>query len=522
MSLTSHIKNPTSPVRVWLEERFPSVGEALTGLRAAMPADLDARTIRPAAGVTHSTVGMAMDYRIRYHLAVTPSDELVATHGAKSLVEQHLNEHDMYNRALWRGPEVGGFRVSGISSLKDPDLAHLSPGAFFTLLDSLLDDIRPVGRSLDAESEERLDRACAVLALYEEVYRTGRIWPTSPLASVPMEASADQVLAIIPRPWTEDIAAVCARLFAEVPLIGPAILNPTFALSRGVGGADADLVLNGCLLDIKSTVNTRLDRIWLLQLLGYTLLDSDDACHIDSVGILFARQAVMTQWPLGPLLDAAAGTDRPPLSAMRADFAEFLSTLARPMGPMRIVVMAPMVPNPSTQADRAPKPSSNVGPHPATLDTIGLEDAAAVTGRSRSAIRRAIADGRLAAIPPRTNHPAGNGSGFRMSRKEVEALFPPTPEARARVHLCGSECDGPQHVSYVAAQLADLDSAEDFLRQIYHLGALVAEDCRPSEASTDGLLRMTLFYVRRVVSVPPDYPWQSWRVVWRDQGSATV
>ena len=50
-----------------------------------------------------------------------------------------------------------------------------------------------------------------------------------------MRMSAEDVLATIPASWTDDIAAVCGRLLSQVPLTGKAILNPTFALSRGVG-----------------------------------------------------------------------------------------------------------------------------------------------------------------------------------------------------------------------------------------------------------------------------------------------
>lgn len=334
MSLTSHLKDASSPVRSWLDARFPDLGPALKMLRAGMPPDLEARTIRPVAGVPPTTLGMAIDYRIRYHLAVTPSQDLVAAHGATILLEQHLNEFEPENPALWRHSRVltGGIRVSGVPDLADPEVAHLAPAAFFQALDRLLADTNPVGRTLDAVSEERLDRACAVLALYEEVFRTGRVWPTSLLASIPMDASADAIFELIPRDWTDDIAVVCSRLFAEVPLTGNAILNPTFALSLGVGGADADLVLGGCLLDIKATVNPRLDRAWLLQLLGYTLLDSDNACNIDAVGILLARQAVMARWPLEPLLDATAGSARPSIGSMRADFARVVTTLSVPRG----------------------------------------------------------------------------------------------------------------------------------------------------------------------------------------------
>jgi hypothetical protein len=328
MSLTSHLDNRSDPIRVWLEARFPDLGPTLKTLRASMPADVEERTIRPGAGVPPGTMGTAIDYRIRYHLAITPWERLIAADGAKMLLERYLNEFEPENPALWRNPATAsGLRVSGLSSLDDYELAHLGPSAFFGALDQLIAEMQPVGRTLDAASEDRLDRVCAVLALYEEVFRTGRVWPTTPLASAPMAASADEVLAMIPRSWTDDIAAVCARVFAEVPLRGTAILNPTFALSRGVGGADADLVLDGCLIDIKCTVKPGLQQLWLLQLLGYLFLDSDDARHINGLGILLARQAVMARWPLGWLLDELTGSARPSLEAMRGEFAGVVATL---------------------------------------------------------------------------------------------------------------------------------------------------------------------------------------------------
>jgi hypothetical protein len=532
MSLTSHIKDSSSPIRAWLDSSFPTLVEALNALRADMPSDLDARTIRPVAGVPLSTIGIAIDYRIRYHLAVTPTEDLVAGHGATILLEQHLNEFEPENPALWRDTRTGpdGMQVSGRPLLADPAVAHLAPAAVFQAIDRLVADTQPVGRTLDADTEQRLDRACAVLALYEEVFRTKVVAPTSPLAAISMEASADAVFARIPRSWIDDIAAVCGRLLATVALTGEAILNPTFALSRDVGGADADLVLGGCLIDVKSTLNPRLDPVWLRQLLGYALLDSDNVCHIDSLGVLLARQAVMTRWPLEALLDAAAGSSRPSFETMRADFAGVVSTLGGrpgkgPSGPRtassgtRPMIMRIKFPAWITGGSGPTQPTL-LGPHPSTLDVIGLAEAEELTGRSRSVIRRVIANGRLAAIPPRSDHPAGYGSGFRISRADVEALFPPKP--RPEPHECGGECAKGLHVTYLAAQMADRESAQAFLRHAFWMGALTVRRCVPSDVATEGLLQMAVerYVEYGHVVIPPGSPWTSWRVVWRDRFAA--
>ena len=55
------------------------------------------------------------------------------------------------------------------------------------------------------------------------------------------------------------------------------VLNPTFDGSRNVGGADADLIANGTLIELKTTRQDKFERIdHLCQLLGYALLDFSD------------------------------------------------------------------------------------------------------------------------------------------------------------------------------------------------------------------------------------------------------
>ena len=76
----------------------------------------------------------------------------------------------------------------------------------------------------------------------------------------------------------------------------PVALNPTFVGSRYVGGADADLILDRRLIEIKTTTHARLDKSWLLQLLGYVFLDWEDRYRIDGLGILYSRQATFARW----------------------------------------------------------------------------------------------------------------------------------------------------------------------------------------------------------------------------------
>jgi hypothetical protein len=98
------------------------------------------------------------------------------------------------------------------------------------------------------------------------------------------------------------------------------VLNPVFAGSIYVGGADADLILDRRLIEIKTTADARLDQNWLLQLLGYVLLDWDNEFRIDGLGILYARQATFAKWPLGEVLRRVGGGGMAGLPRLRAEF----------------------------------------------------------------------------------------------------------------------------------------------------------------------------------------------------------
>ena len=81
----------------------------------------------------------------------------------------------------------------------------------------------------------------------------------------------------IVRPLPSTYATELSQLHAIVPWddfrpkrIG--LLNPVFGTSRLVMGADADLVIDDMLVDIKTTVNSRVYREQFNQLLGYYLL----------------------------------------------------------------------------------------------------------------------------------------------------------------------------------------------------------------------------------------------------------
>jgi len=284
MSLTSHLKQADSPVRRFLVERFSNTRPVVAEVKAALTG---ASTIRPDERVPWPLIGIAIDYRLRGYFEPVSFDGIPEA-GAQ---------------LLW-GLEGFDFRMEIGTELDDRARA-----------------LRSVGRRLERDEEEWLARLCLVLSLFEVVYRSGAEPPEIATLS-PELVTADQLLAIPQQSWVSDLCSLSWAFYdSHAELLGkPTTLHPTFDGSQDVGGADADLVLDGCLLEIKATVNPRLDPMWLYQLLGYVLLDYSNRLGIDAVGIYFARQRCLIQWPLEELMKSMAGTDLPPLLELRAQF----------------------------------------------------------------------------------------------------------------------------------------------------------------------------------------------------------
>jgi hypothetical protein len=105
-------------------------------------------------------------------------------------------------------------------------------------------------------------------------------------------------------------------------------IGPNFAQSLPLGGADADLIYDGILLDLKSTAQPRIvgrDELW--QLVGYLLADTDDEYEIVRVGFAALRRRRRLIWDSQDLLNAMSAGRAKPLGELRAEFAALLAPL---------------------------------------------------------------------------------------------------------------------------------------------------------------------------------------------------
>jgi hypothetical protein len=321
MSLVRNISDRTSPVRRFFEERFPLVAAVRKDLVAQVR---DAHTTRPeeAAGYPWDIVGAAIDYRICF---------------AFPQVASYLPRWE------YASP-LGGFGLVTDKSLPRPfpaeyAAAHGEPyGPFNSWAGSFFESLREVLRTVlanrsaeksDVALEETLARLCYVLGLYDAIAHGG---PTikSPLreklnfppAFLPV---AEALSLLCPPNVVADLRAMTSRFYksnAELLAAARVVeLRPVFAGSADAGGADGDLIVDGCLIEVKALTDpAKYSRPWPWQLLGYVLLDYEDAWKLTSVGVYLARQGQLVRWPLEEFLTMLGGSADWSLSELRRDF----------------------------------------------------------------------------------------------------------------------------------------------------------------------------------------------------------
>ena len=83
----------------------------------------------------------------------------------------------------------------------------------------------------------------------------GRGWPPQFLDGT-LPKTAAHLLDAIPAALVAGVAALAAAFTERFPAWhgAPALPNPKFAGAPDVGGADGDLVVDGCLWEIKTTI----------------------------------------------------------------------------------------------------------------------------------------------------------------------------------------------------------------------------------------------------------------------------
>lgn len=277
---------------------------------------------RETSGYPWSVVGTAFDYRLRYFFAVSPMETLVAFDGAQLLS-----------------------RLCGRPSAVTPAFEALAAA-----LCGLTTTHDPRGRVLPETAESALCSYCYLLALFEQCFRAPLGVPL-PLHKLGVDAQLEDLLQLCEDRVIEDLVALASLFYetqADLLQRSSFVLNPTFAASKALRGADADLILGGRLLDIKTLQSGRPRREHVWQLAGYLLADWEDEYGIREVGFYFARHGLQRFWPVEEFLGRLANRSVS-LPVLRDEFREVCAGLL-PSPP--VVLPSPPLVLPSPRYER--------------------------------------------------------------------------------------------------------------------------------------------------------------------------
>jgi hypothetical protein len=296
--LTAELDDKNSRVRGFLDERF-TVGlrDVQRRYRQAAPSlsvpSADRQDANPG------TVGTGADWLLRFLLHPRPSLALAAAGARLCGLDDAFADIAL---SLGYGP--------------GSDAVVTGSGGF----------AGPVSGNT-AEFED-LARACWALALLTEMYRNPMAAMNGPLGAFGLRQVAGSSLLSLATPAAVSQLARLRSVF-ETGLLprlarrqGQWYFGPTFTGSA-LMKADADLIAAGLLLDLKTDSKFSLGITVLFQVIGYVLLDFDDAYGITEVGIFSARYAHLAIWDLAALLDELAGRTVS-LSDTRQQFCDLL------------------------------------------------------------------------------------------------------------------------------------------------------------------------------------------------------
>jgi hypothetical protein len=283
LTLTRQLQYPASPLSAFLAEHLPASQRVvqdylarITGLpRPVQPVDV--RT--PA----WSAIGHAIDFRLRL------------------LLGQPLGASVEAGIAAFR---ADGQLPGAPSSTAARIALHRCGRELLTAIASHLEDPRRL-------PEERVVRLCFVAACYEAVYRSGEVRRNTMLAAGTPGTTLGSLIEAVPGYVIDDIGQQMALAdtdtsfgwFRKLPR-RQIVTGPSFAGSADIGGADADFILGGLLLDCKATITPRkLGSSEINQLAGYLLLDYDDEFGISRVGLYLSRQGAGITWEVPRFLE---------------------------------------------------------------------------------------------------------------------------------------------------------------------------------------------------------------------------
>ncbi len=281
MSLTHFIGLPE--IRQRLNEQF-----VMPSLKA--PDDIKVEPKTKSYGLT----GTAFDYLFRFNLKKLNPTALTKRWVAEialNLLPQDYDAEELEAESKSTGIPIEVLKeIVGLKTKRQPKSLREKVERLVTEAKQVYSEYLQSGIMSDD-----VIRATVHLAQIDPIYRAGYIDP-----------NLGEVDDLVVQEMRELIEIVNNDAFIAKD---HCLLNPTFGdASLEVGGADADFIIDGCMVDIKTTKSARFTRDQFNQLVGYYVLhdiggnDGDRDITITSLGVYYSRYGELRTFPVASLI----------------------------------------------------------------------------------------------------------------------------------------------------------------------------------------------------------------------------
>jgi hypothetical protein len=267
----------------------------------AMPSLKTPQTIRVEPKTkSYSLIGTAFDYLFRFNLKKLNPSAVTKRWVAETALSFLPQDYD--TDGLKKLSKKQGIPVDILKDFSDLKVTR-QPGSLRVKVEGIINEAK------EAYSEylksgimtDELIRAAICLAQIDPIYRANYVDP-----------NMGKVDDLVMQEMRELIGIVDNNRFIAKE---HCLLNPTFGeASREVGGADADFILDGCIVDIKTTKYATFNREQFNQLIGYYTLhdiggiDGNRDINITNMGIYFSRFGELVTFPVAPLIGKEYGS----------------------------------------------------------------------------------------------------------------------------------------------------------------------------------------------------------------------